>query len=556
MCKKNMLRIMIYFLALFFTLIFFVNSTYSININTCTNLTVAGGEYNLTSDIIDSSNSTCIIVKAQDVQLNCLGNTIDGDDSNSLIGISSWSDNFSLKNCRLNDWVNVGLLIFSVNENNITNITINNTNYAISLAILSHRNYFDRIFTTNIGSFSLYSDTSQNVSLTNSNFKTAGVELLGTSSANFYNVSISGADKALQIVLSKFTGTKLNFSNNNWGVKTTNGGFNPLNITNSEFKENKYQDLLGIDESFNNKCNYLHFSNITLSGSHAFGFYKNQNSLSINNQDFSRVILCNVSNSVFNNINVKGSTTLRNNGLQIINGNNINFTNINAKNLYEGLSIFYSENLLFDDLDIRNVSTNPYLDQCENVSFNGILASSNSSFGGTYYFYSKENNKYKLKNKSSFPNEYETKFISIGNYEEFGEIKKNLILKIEQKNKEFAGIEYLKLNFCGTEYFPKKAYFENTKRNILKDILGNDFNVAVANEENLIIEFGNISECLNKNEEDYSHKNQLIIEIKANEHKKPIPLYYPRDKIYYNYIKTNITIAPNIDGKINEVDNL
>ena len=96
------------------------------------------GEYHLTGDIINSTTSNCITIRADDVIFDCEGNLIDGNDAaqNGInIGLFASKDNVTIKNCRLSDWNTQALFSASYGEDTLLlNLTVSsNPDNAISL---------------------------------------------------------------------------------------------------------------------------------------------------------------------------------------------------------------------------------------------------------------------------------------------------------------------------------------------------------------------------------------------------------------------------------------
>jgi parallel beta-helix repeat protein len=72
----------------------------------CAELNIPGETYYLTADIINSSASTCMLITADNVVLDCQGHTIDGVDAIGTVGINSWGYGkiATIKNCTVTDW--------------------------------------------------------------------------------------------------------------------------------------------------------------------------------------------------------------------------------------------------------------------------------------------------------------------------------------------------------------------------------------------------------------------------------------------------------------------
>lgn len=77
--------------------------------------------------------------------------------------------------------------------------------------------------------------------------------------------------------------------------------------------------------------------NVTGSGGRNIGFY--DSSVNISDQEFSSICLCNADNSVFDNITVSGSNTIRNNGIFMFFTDGTIMSNVTANTNYRGISL-------------------------------------------------------------------------------------------------------------------------------------------------------------------------------------------------------------------------
>ena len=91
-------------------------------IDNCAILNVSGATYYLTTDIIDSSATTCMNITAENVTLDCQGHKIDGKDRISTIGIYSNQSNTTVRNCLVTDWVEG--IVFKGSNNGIIENTM------------------------------------------------------------------------------------------------------------------------------------------------------------------------------------------------------------------------------------------------------------------------------------------------------------------------------------------------------------------------------------------------------------------------------------------------
>ena len=97
-------------------------------ISSCTTIN-SQGTYYLTADIINSGNTICLDITANNVVLDCRGHTIDGILTQNTYGIqvkrsSSTNTNVIIKNCVSTNW-DYGIYLKYANNNVITDNTAN-----------------------------------------------------------------------------------------------------------------------------------------------------------------------------------------------------------------------------------------------------------------------------------------------------------------------------------------------------------------------------------------------------------------------------------------------
>ena len=177
----------------------FFSPVKALNINSCQNLNQEGQTYYLTQNIIDSTNSTCMNIIANNIILDCQGYMIDGVDNG--YGIYSEKSNITIKNCFIKDWgegiylylssdikiinstfssnLGEGILFFSSSNNQVINSTFSYNYYGIT-NYNSNTQITNSIFSSNEGDGILISYSS-NVQITNSTFKSNSIRGL-----NFY----------------------------------------------------------------------------------------------------------------------------------------------------------------------------------------------------------------------------------------------------------------------------------------------------------------------------------------------------------------------------------
>ncbi len=106
-------------------------------------------------------------------------------------------------------------------------------------------------------------------------------------------------------------------------------------LTNNAVKENSEYDIypsLSV-------CNNIIESNMG-SGGRPIKYFNN--SVNLQNENLSELILCNAGNSNVKNVTIEGSATKYNNGLLIIRTDNSNFTNIKSLKNFRGILLYYS----------------------------------------------------------------------------------------------------------------------------------------------------------------------------------------------------------------------
>ncbi|RLF10664.1 MAG: hypothetical protein DRJ69_02840, partial [Thermoprotei archaeon] len=201
-------------------------------ITNCSTLNESGATYYLTQDIINSTQSYCINISANDITLDCQGHLIDGDDAADygiyIYRSSAQTTNITIKNCKVSDWDGVNIYLVYANGNTITNTTtFSSPDFGIELAG-SDSNTLSNITSYsngNAGIFLYYSDSN-----TINNSKIYGNSQYGI------RVYSSGADGPNLIYNNYFNNTN-NFYfggtsyHNQWNVTKQEGNniYNPNN---------------------------------------------------------------------------------------------------------------------------------------------------------------------------------------------------------------------------------------------------------------------------------------------------------------------------------------
>lgn len=139
------------------------------NITTCRALNDTNVVYQLTANISNYGSGDCFPVSANNITLECFGNTIDGTGSNDAIDLSG-SDNFTVRNCNITDW-GVGIRGDGASDFYSLNNEINDmANYGIYLnnannPIIENTNIWNVTGTFSVAGIKL--DTLNNPTITN-----------------------------------------------------------------------------------------------------------------------------------------------------------------------------------------------------------------------------------------------------------------------------------------------------------------------------------------------------------------------------------------------------
>jgi len=304
-----------------------ITFTGDVTISDCATLNAEGATYILDSDITDSSTSNCIDITANNVVLDCQGNTIDGNDAADVGIYLNSVTNVTIKNCSLTDWDSAGIRLNGATLNRINNTNISSCpDEAIELKDSSNNN--------NLTFVTLYDNN-------------YGIELgSGTVSSGLsvYNSNIS--------------------SNTIGGLYEIGSAFT---IEDTYVMDNLYDFFeVGFSDSY---CGSL--NNVT--GTNFLPIYEVSASEVINDWDnVSMFYVCNADNSVFNNV------TLQNVGIgMIISGesSNVVIENSTFTNLIHGIF----EDAINDQIIIKSINITNTTYGITTFGINGLLNLTNSN---------------------------------------------------------------------------------------------------------------------------------------------------------------------------------
>jgi len=265
---------------------------------------VDSGTYYLNDSIINSSTSYCINISANDVTLDCQGNTIDGDDATNYgIVINRTSEettNITIRDCTVTDWGTKAIYLRNANENTLENLVVESNTYGNCRAIYlesSDSNTLKNI-TANSNFYGIYLDHSGNNSLSNitandNHLNGAGMMLYYSDSNNLTNITAIGNAQGVWIYWSDFTILK-----------------------NAKLINNTYFDIrYGTDR--NAMDWHSQFINVTGTDNKPIVFFNSSVNIQNWNNNVSEIILCGADYSVIDNLTMN-HTDKKNNALILL----------------------------------------------------------------------------------------------------------------------------------------------------------------------------------------------------------------------------------------------
>ncbi len=279
-------------IAFFFLLIvifglFAPGASADTNISNCTDIS-SPGSYYLNTSISNSPDIACINISANNVTLDCQGNTIDGDGEYlgpwrygvlvSRAGGPTNNTNVTIKNCIISDW-DYGIDLYYASNNTIRGVNVSSNSYGIRLKFNSNNTLLNITAVDNYGGL-----------------------ILEYSSANaIINSSL---------------------------VNNINYDFYMMNSRPSGASE----------------CKQI-FSNVNGTDNKPIIFYNSSVNLQSWNNNISELVLCNASNSVVNNF-VMNHTNGDVNMIQVVGSRNVTISNTNISHSFTGIWFYNSSNNL------------------------------------------------------------------------------------------------------------------------------------------------------------------------------------------------------------------
>ena len=319
------------------------------SISSCREINVSG-EYNLTVNIINSTDTVCIDITANDVVLDCQGNMIDGfEKTYGTYGIrvsrpSQENTNVTIKNCYVRDWQN-GIYLVNADNNLILNNTANSNTRGIYPAISDKNTLINNTANGNLMGIYLY--PSDNNILSGNRV-----------SSNHYGIHIHSSDN--------------NIVSDNTATYNVRGmDLHHMSSNNIIFNNNASNNYQGIYlESASNNI----FSNNTVNSNTNIGIYLYDNSIHGPSN-----------NNVFSDNTVNSNT---NEGIYIENSDNTTISNNTVLNNTYGIYLRHSDD---NTLSSNTVNSNFFgirvTSSDNNTIYNNYLNNTNNAYdAGTNFW--------------------------------------------------------------------------------------------------------------------------------------------------------------------------
>lgn len=294
--------VLVVFIIVLFSLLN-ARPVFSVNIDNCSVMDTQGETYNLTQDIPNSANSTCMDIAADDVILDCNGYEIDGVDGGSSYGVRIVNyDNVTIRNCEISDWAygidmsgstdsriynnfitsnDRGMnVVSSSNNNNFTNNTVFfNTNYGVAIVSSSNNNFsYGNVSNNTNHGFYLSSADGNRIEYAAVGFNEQDGFNLDTSDGNVIYENNITSNKARGFYAASSSGNRIEGgnvkSNGNTGIRLYESTDNNVSGVNSSLNTN---DGIYLESSSNGN----RVENVIISDNTGNGIYVGSSSSSV-----------------------------------------------------------------------------------------------------------------------------------------------------------------------------------------------------------------------------------------------------------------------------------
>jgi parallel beta-helix repeat protein len=347
----------------------FIKPTYATTfISSCQELSTPGETYILTADIIDSPETVCFNITANNVILDCQNHIIDGISTYNSYGIyiyrsSETATNVTVNNCVLKEW-DYGVYLYNSNNNTLSNILSQDSNVGIylwysSYNLLSNVRVYNNTAAAGIIVSSSFYNNLMNIEMDN---VSSGIELDDSNYNLIKNVVVNNYSSDGILFYDSFYNNATNLTLTALVTQDTNG-YSGVHFTSGS----RFNTLSKISASFNDYGIY-------------FEQYAGNNALlnieSNNNFIYGLALLSGCDNNTINNIKALNNFK----GIYISSNNNTISNAFVDGSEYDGLVIGGYYNTIINSIIQNSGRYNLYL--LAGTRYNLIY---NNIFNGTTY---------------------------------------------------------------------------------------------------------------------------------------------------------------------------
>ncbi len=123
----------------------------------------------------------------------------------------------------------------------------------------------------------------------------------------------------------------------------------------------------------------------------------------------------------------------------------------------------------------------------------------------------------------------------------------DISIRLEHRGGKFADIEYVALRVCGELIAPERAFYTESGEDILRDLIADDLNVALAHEKEIELRWKSGSVC---------NDETAALIVKANQYEKAVPFDTSYSGPAMEYTSGLTKGGLQLDGILSEEDNL
>ena len=373
------------------------------NCTNCSNCTAviaaasSGDIVQLNTSINNYTGGTCIDFNGtDDIIFDCLGNTIDGDNSGVDTGIylsqtgGDGTDNSTIRNCSITEFY-YGVYFVTSSNNTLTNIIVNNNSYGLRLNGGSNNSILSNITANNNSKLGVFLQSSSNNTLINITITTydnqGGLRVHGAPS---YGNNVTNTVTVNTKLVQYFDGYyKSCPDNQTLDYNNTYSQIAFVGCDNITLYATTILDAVQLHYTNNSKIYNINSSNNEYG---LYLYYSNNNTvtnITTNSNSQNGLYIAYSSNNSFVNITSNSNDMY---GIDVSSSNNNTFNNITTNsNVNNGFRFYSSSNNILNNIFANyNDVYGLRLDSSDNNTFTNIIVNNNTN-SGIYFYYDSNN---------------------------------------------------------------------------------------------------------------------------------------------------------------------